>query len=309
MSNLPDSVLITEVLLRDGLQIEPALVPTADKFRLAHGLLSAGLSSLEIGSFVHPEKVPQMADTDVLASQLRVGEAAALHTLVFNERGARRALAAGTRHVRIIVSASDGHSTANAGVPTQEAIERLRPAVRLLSEGQVRIEACIATAFVCPFDGETPPGRVVDVATSLRDFGIQVLHLADTIGAASPRHIRRTVLAVQAEHADIPLGLHLHNTYGMGLANVWEALHLGIRRFDAALGGVGGCPFAPGAAGNIATDDLVNMCHHAGIATGIDVDRLVSLREEVQALLGRRLDSALTAVPATPAPLRPAAVS
>lgn len=308
MSDMPEQVLITEVLLRDGLQIEPVLVPTADKLRLAYGLLNAGLTSLEIGSFVHPEKVPQMADTDRLAAELCAGESAALHTLVFNERGARRALDAGARHVRIIVSASDGHSRSNAGVPTWEAIARLEPAVELLSAAKVRIEACVATAFVCPFDGETPVGRVVDVADRLRDFGIQVLHLADTIGAAGPWHVRRTVTAVRAEQSDIPLGLHLHNTYGMAAANVWEALHLGIRRFDAALGGIGGCPFAPGAAGNIATDDLVNLCHHAGIATGIDVDRLVELRDELQALLGRKLGSALAAVPAKPAPLRTAPV-
>ncbi|MFF9488313.1 hydroxymethylglutaryl-CoA lyase [Streptomyces sp. NPDC014676] len=229
---------------------------------------------------------------------------ASLHTLVFNERGARRALDAGARHVRLTVSASDGHSRANAGVPTREALDRLRPAVELLSAAKVQLEATVATAFVCPFDGETPPADVVDLARSLAGFGISVLHLADTIGAASPWHIRRTVTAVRRELPDLPLGLHLHNTYGMASANAWEALHLGIRRFDAALGGVGGCPFAPGAAGNMATDDLVNLCHHAGIATGVDVDRLVTLRAELQALLGRKLTSALAAVPSAPAPLR-----
>ncbi|MFD5840734.1 hydroxymethylglutaryl-CoA lyase [Streptomyces chartreusis] len=304
MNGMPEQVLITEVLLRDGLQIEPVTVPTEDKLRLAYGFLEAGLTSLEIGSFVHPDKVPQLADTDRLAAELCAGESASLHTLVFNERGARRALDAGARHVRLIVSASDGHSQANAGVPIRQALERLRPAAELLTRAKVQLEATIATAFVCPFDGETPPRRVVETAHRLADLGICALHLGDTIGAASPWHIRRTVTAVQAELYDMPLGLHLHNTYGMASANAWEALQLGIRRFDAALGGVGGCPFAPGAAGNIATDDLVNLCHHAGIATGIDVDRLVALREELHALLGRKLDSSLAAVPAAPAPLR-----
>lgn len=304
MNPLPEQVLITEVLLRDGLQIEPVIVPTPDKLRLAYGFLEAGLTSLEIGSFVHPGKVPQLADTDLLAAELRAGESASLHSLVFNERGARRALAAGARNVRLTVSASDGHSRANAGVPTERALERLRVAAEPLTVAKVQLEATIATAFLCPFDGETSPGRVVEAAHRLAGLGISVLHLADTIGAASPWHIRRTVRAVRAELPDLPLGLHLHNTYGMASANVWEALHLGIRRFDAALGGVGGCPFAPGAAGNIATDDLVNLCHHAGIATGIDVARLVSLRDEVHALLGRKLPSALAAVPGAPVPLR-----
>ncbi|MEU5711720.1 hydroxymethylglutaryl-CoA lyase [Streptomyces flaveolus] len=304
MNGMPEQVLITEVLLRDGLQIEPVIVPTADKLRLAYGFLEAGLTSLEIGSFVHPAKVPQMADTDRLAAQLSAGESVSLHTLVFNERGARRALDAGVRHVRLTVSASDGHSRANAGVPTEEALDRLKPAADLLAEAGVQLEATIATAFVCPFDGETPPEQVVRIADRLTGLGISVLHLADTIGAASPWHIRRTVKAVQARLPHMPMGLHLHNTYGMASANAWEALQLGVRRFDAALGGVGGCPFAPGAAGNIATDDLVNLFHQAGIATGIDVERLAALREELRVLLGRKLDSALSAVPAAPAPLR-----
>lgn len=304
MNGMPEQVLITEVLLRDGLQIEPVIVPTADKLRLAYGFLEAGLTSLEIGSFVHPAKVPQMADTDRLAAQLSAGESVSLHTLVFNERGARRALDAGVRHVRLTVSASDGHSRANAGVPTEEALDRLKPAAELLAEAGVQLEATIATAFVCPFDGETPPEQVVRIADRLAGLGISVLHLADTIGAAGPWHIRRTVKAVQARLPHMPMGLHLHNTYGMASANAWEALQLGVRRFDAALGGVGGCPFAPGAAGNIATDDLVNLFHQAGIATGIDVERLAALREELRVLLGRKLDSALSAVPAAPAPLR-----
>ncbi|MCI3242006.1 hydroxymethylglutaryl-CoA lyase [Streptomyces spinosisporus] len=299
-----EQVLITDVLLRDGLQIEPVTVPTSDKIRLASGLLEAGLTSLEVGAFVHPEKVPQMADTDPLVAALQPGTDAALHTLVFNERGARRAVAAGARHVRFVVSASDGHSRANAGTDTRGALERLEPCARLLTEHGVRIEASIATAFVCPYDGETPPRRVVDVARRLVELGAKVIHLADTIGAASPAHIRRTVCEVRAALPAQPLGLHLHNTYGMASANAWEGVQLGIRRFDAALGGIGGCPFAPGAAGNIATDDLVNLFHHVGIATGVDAAKLVAVRDQLHVLLGRKLESALSSVPAAPVALR-----
>jgi hydroxymethylglutaryl-CoA lyase len=295
-------VLITDVLLRDGLQIEPVTVPTRDKIRLARGLMDAGLTSLEVGSFVHPARVPQMADTDELLAALP-GGAAALHTLVFNERGARRAVAAGARHVRFVVSASDGHSLSNAGVDTVAALDRLEPCADLLTRSGVRMEASVATAFVCPFDGQTPAHRVLSAAKRLIGMGAEVLHLADTIGAASPAHIRRTVGAVQDAFPDQPLGLHLHNTYGMASANAWEGVQLGVRRFDASLGGVGGCPFAPGAAGNIGTDDLVNMLHNAGIGTGIDTERLTAVRDMVRVLLGRRLDSALSAVPAAPVPL------
>ncbi|WP_326570463.1 hydroxymethylglutaryl-CoA lyase [Actinacidiphila glaucinigra] len=262
MSTAPEQVVITDVLLRDGLQNESTVLPLVDKLRLAYGLLEAGLTSLEVGSFVSPRKVPQLADTDRLVARLRPGESVLLHTLVFNERGASRAIGARARDVRLTVSASDGHSLANAGVPRDEALERLRPAVDVLRAHRVRLEATIATAFVCPFDGETDPRTVVELARRLAGSGIRVLHLADTIGAASPWHIRRTVTAVRDALPELPLGLHLHNTYGMASANVWEALRLGVRRFDAALGGIGGCPFAPGAAGNLGTDDLVNLSDH-----------------------------------------------
>lgn len=299
-------VLLTDVLLRDGLQIERAVLPTADKIRLARGLVDAGLTSLEVGSFVHPDRVPQMADTAAVLTALRSTTAATLHTLVFNERGARRAIAAGARHVRFVVSASDGHSTSNAGVGTAAALDRLEPCARLLADHGVCLEACVATAFVCPFDGPTDPARVVRAVERLVGAGSRVVHLADTIGAAAPAHIRRTVSAVRDRFPDTPLGLHLHNTYGMASANAWEGIRWGVRRFDASLGGIGGCPFAPGAAGNLATDDLVNMLHHCGIATGVDGTRLAAVRDEVRALLGRRLDSALSAVPAVPVPLGPA---
>jgi hydroxymethylglutaryl-CoA lyase len=299
-------VAITEVLLRDGFQIEPNLIPTADKVQLGRGLLDAGLPALEVGAFVDPRRVPQMADTAEVVGSLRaLAPASTLYTLVFNERGARRAAAAGVRHVRFVVSASDGHSRANAGADTAGALRRLEPAAATLKAAGITLEASIATAFVCPYDGETDPDRAARVAVALAALGAGPLHLADTIGAASPWHVERTVAAVRRELPGVTLGLHLHDTYGMASANAWAGIQLGIRHFDASLGGIGGCPFAPGAAGNIATDDLVNLLHHAGIATGVDVGRLVGVRDQLHTLLGRRLDSALSAAGATPVELRP----
>jgi hydroxymethylglutaryl-CoA lyase len=299
-------VAITDVLLRDGFQIEPTVIPTADKIQLGRGLLDAGLTGLEVGAFVDPHKVPQMADSAEVAGRLRaLAPASRLYTLVFNERGADRALAAGVRHVRLVVSASDGHSNANAGTDTAGALRRLESTAAILKAAGVTLEASVATAFVCPFDGETDPDRTARVAAALGALGAGPLHLADTIGAASPWHIERTVAAVRRELPGVPLGLHLHDTYGMASANAWTGIQLGIRHFDASLGGIGGCPFAPGAAGNIATDDLVNLFHHAGIATGVDVDRLVGVRDQLHTLLGRRLDSSLAAAKATPVRLRP----
>jgi len=298
-----DQVLITDVVLRDGLQDEPIAVSTEDKLRLAHGLIDAGLTSLEIGSFVHPRKVPQMADTDALVARMS-GTPAMLHTLVLNEHGARRAVAAGARHARLVVSASEGHSQANAGLGTFHALDRLALAAEVLRAGDVRIEACIATAFTCPFDGDITPARTARVADRLVSLGARVVHLADTIGAANPSQVASTVIAVRDRQPSLLVGLHLHNTYGMASASAWQAIQLGITRFDASLGGIGGCPFAPGASGNIATDDLVNMLHREGISTGIDADKLTVVRDQLAALVGHRLSSALASVPAGPSAFR-----
>jgi hydroxymethylglutaryl-CoA lyase len=297
-------VLITEVVLRDGLQDEPVTVASHEKVRLARGLIDAGVRSLEVGSFVSARRVPQMADTGEVLRTLLPDVPASLHTLVFTEHGARQAIDAGAKSVRLVVSATDGHSVANAGVPTDAALDRLAGCASLLAEAGVAFEASVATAFVCPFDGDTAPDRTADVAARLGRLGARVIHLADTIGAARPSQLRATVSAVRDEVPDIPLGLHLHNTYGLAAANAWEGLGLGIHRFDAALGGLGGCPFAPGASGNVATDDLVDFFHREGIATGIDVDKLAELRDQVAIAVGHQLGSALAAIPAVPAALR-----
>ncbi len=296
-------VLITEVSLRDGLQIEPVVVPTEAKIRFATRLVEAGFSSLEVGSFVNPARVATMADTAEVVAGL-ADQRAACHTLVLNERGAHRAVAAGARHARLVMSASEGHSEANSGAGTDEVMRRLARAADVLREAGVRLEGCIATAFVCPFDGDTPAERVVRVARHYADLGVEVLHLADTIGAASPGDVTRALAAVHDVFPIERVGLHLHNTYGMAAANAWAAYGHGVRRFDAALGGLGGCPFAPGATGNIAADDLIHLFHREGIDTGIDTAKLGPLRDELAGLVGHELPSALAKVPATPAVVR-----
>lgn len=298
-----DTVIITEVSLRDGLQIEPVIVPTDHKVAFAHELLAAGFEQLEIGSFVNAVKVPTMADSDEVMRRL-VGGPATLHALVFNLQGARRAVASQNGHVRFVVSASDGHSRANADVDTAGALTRIEDAAAWLKGHGVRTEATIATAFVCPFDGDTPVERVLLTAARLVGTGIEVLHLADTIGAAAPSDIHRMVGAVRSHFPDLPLGLHLHNTYGMAAANVWEGLRLGVRRFDAALGGLGGCPFAPGAAGNIGADDLIHFLHREGMSTGVDPDALAHARQTLERLVRHPLDSSLARTGKPPAPLR-----
>jgi hydroxymethylglutaryl-CoA lyase len=296
---VPEQVHVTEVALRDGLQIEPVVVPTDRKLELARGFVQAGITQLEVGAFVHPRLVPTMADTADVVAGVRELPAMA-HALVLNEQGARRAVAAGAQSVRLVTSASEGHSRSNAGVGTEEAMDRIRAAAEILSAAGIRMEGCVATAFACPFDGDTPVERVVRVVQNYVRIGVEVVHLSDTIGAASPGDVRRAVTAVRDLVSEQALSLHLHDTYGMSAACVWEGLQLGVRRFDAALGGLGGCPFAPGATGNIATDDLVHLLHREGFDTGIDPSALVELRDELATVVGHPLDSSLARASARP---------
>lgn len=298
-------VEITDVLLRDGLQMESVIVPTDVKVDLAAGLLAAGVSALEVGSFVHPGKVPQMADTDDLLARLLATTDVALPTLVFNRRGAERAAYAGARIVRLVVSASEGHSRSNAGVGVGEALDRLQDSVKVLDDHDIAYEACVATAFVCPFDGDTAPGAVADVVERLLGMGAIAINVADTIGAAHPSQVARLMHRLYADYPDANLAIHLHNTYGMAAANVMAAIEAGVRRFDAALGGLGGCPFAPGAAGNIATDDLVHLLAREGISTGIDPDLLGAVRAPLERVVGHRLESAMSRVDAGATPDAP----
>lgn len=298
---MPD-VIITEVAMRDGLQNESTIVSTETKLNLTKRLLACGFSSLELGAFVRADRVPQMADTDDLFAKVDRPDAVTWHALAFNPIGAERAIDSDAESIRVVLSASDGHSRSNAGADSDEALARLRPTIEMLQAASIPVEASIATAFVCPFDGPTPPSRIAELVSAFTTLGISRIHLADTIGAAHPDQIGQAIVAATRAAPTVELGLHLHNTYGMALANALEGYRSGVRRFDTAVGGVGGCPFAPGAAGNIATDDLVNMFHQLGIDTGIDPGRLVNARDALRDALDRDLDSALFNIPAAPAP-------
>lgn len=290
---LPASVTLTEVALRDGLQDEPSALPTAGKLRVFDGLVGAGVRSVELGAFVRKDRVPQMADTDEMFALVGTRPGVTCSGLVMNVPGAKRALAANAAEVRLVVSASDGHSRANAGRSGAEALDELVDAAGVLvsSPRPPAIAAGIATAFVCPYDGPTPPHRLVGIARRLLHAGAQRLSLADTLGAATPVQVRAGIMALRDAFPDLELGLHLHDTCGMALACAWEALQLGVGWFDAALGGIGGCPFAPGAAGNVASEDLLGLLHGVGIRTGVDLDGMLDLVPLLGELVGHDLGS------------------
>ena len=299
----PTSVDILDTTLRDGLQIEKAIVPTDVKVTLAEKLIGAGLKQIEVGSFVNPKKVPQMADTDELLRRLAPHEADGVefYTLVFNLKGAQRAVDAGAKNIKLVLSASEGHSKANSDASIAEASDRLMDAAIFARDQGLRFDITTAVSFICPFDGITEADHLVEVLRPFVDAGAHGIGVADTIGNANPSLVRRNTSAVLEAFPDKPVNLHLHDTYNFGMANVVAALDLGIANFDAAMGGLGGCPFAPGAAGNIGTDDLVHLLHREGVATGVDVEELTEVREPLIAAVGHNLTSSLSDIPATPA--------
>lgn len=269
-------ITITDVYLRDGLQDEDVVVATAEKVRIARLLADAGVPAIEAASFVNPVKVPQMGDADALMAGLAAAgvlSRATVSGLALNDRGIDRAIAAGTPVVSIVTSASEAHSLANAGRSIDAALDSLESAVR--RHPDVRFLAGVSTAFTCPFEGEIPPSRLAHVVDRFNAMGITQIGLADTLGTTATERVLSTLATVIAANPDADLALHLHDAHGQALATALAAIDLGVTRFDAALAGYGGCPFAPGAHGNLATEELVRTLHGAGHETGIDEAALV----------------------------------
>jgi hydroxymethylglutaryl-CoA lyase len=264
-------VRITDVVLRDGLQDEPVIVSTVDKVRIFDALVAAGVREIEAVSFVS-RRVPQMADAEDVLASLGSRPDVRVSGIALNLRGALRARECSLDELRLVVSASEGHSAANAGRTTEKALDEIDEAVSLLSD--IDLVGAVATAFVCPCDGELPISRLLFVVGRLFSAGLRRISLADTLGTATPDQVRRSVAAVRSAYPEALLSLHLHNTAGQALATVDAVMDLGVVALDSSLAGLGGCPFAPGAAGNINTATLVTHLHNRNIPTGINLDAL-----------------------------------
>ena len=277
---MPEPVIICEVGPRDGLQNAKGIMPTATKKRWITALRAAGLREIEVGSFVSPKLIPQMADTGEIVRHAVTLPGLTVVALAPNLRGAMAAYEAGAHRVSVPISISLGHSRANLNRSPDEQVAEIGRMVAWLAEQprQVELEASCSTAFGCSFDGRVPVAEVVRLTAALAAAGVKGLALADTVGYAHPALIREVVRAVRAEIGPVLEGLHLHDTMGLGIANALAGLEEGIRNFDSALAGLGGCPFAPGASGNIVTEDLVFMLESMGFATGIDLERLIAAR-------------------------------
>ncbi|MCV7194287.1 hydroxymethylglutaryl-CoA lyase [Mycolicibacterium brumae] len=292
MTVLPAEVSIREVCLRDGLQLEDPL-PTAAKLELLAAIVATGVREIEATAFVSPTKVPALADAAELSEHLRAFDTVEFSALVASPNGARRALAAGFGSIEYVVSAADAHSRANVGRSTTEATEAIADIVAIAHDAGAAVEVIIATAWDCPFDGPTNPQRSVDIAAAATELGADRIAIADTIGTATPVRVTELVDRVRPVIADLPLGAHFHNTRGAGLACAYAAVAAGVTRLDASVGGLGGCPFAPGATGNIATEDLVYLLRDCGVRTGVDLPATIAAAAVAQRLVGHELPSAL----------------
>ncbi len=281
-------ILIEETAPRDGLQNEKDLLTLSEKIRLVEDLVDCGLPRIQVGSFVNPRAVPQMADTEAVFQGLRKKPGVIYRALVLNEKGLERAASCGVRDVAVFVSASETHSRKNSGCETAEALKRACDVVRQAKSQGLSVQAGVMNAFGCRFEGTVPEQRVLSLAASLVDAGADELCLADTSGLANPLQMEK-IVAEALRNFPIPLGLHLHDTFGFGLANVYAAWKLGVSRFDGACGGLGGCPFIPGAPGNIPTEDLAHLFHAMGLPTGIDLEKLTAVRRRLESRLKRIL--------------------
>lgn len=281
-----DDRLLVQVAPRDGLQIESKWVETADKIALIDGLSACGFTRIEAGSFVSPKAIPALRDGEAVFKGIERQEGVIYVALVPNVKGAQRALDANADELNLVMSASQTHNRANMRMSCEASLEGFGDIVALAQGTKAMLNATVATAFGCPFEGHIDEDRVVSIVRAYRELGIDGITLADTTGMANPRQVARLVTRVLEQVPAAALTLHFHNTRGLGLANVLAAYNAGARRFDAALGGLGGCPFAPGASGNICSEDLVNMCDEMGIPTGVDLQKLITLSRTLPALVG-----------------------
>ena len=290
MSNTyPSRATITEVGLRDGLQMESQFFPTEQKLELLHALIDAGVRRFEATSFVSPRAVPQLADAADLLRQVRRRSDVTLAALAPNAKGIERALEAKADEVVVFISASETHNLKNLNRSRERSLEDMRQAADLVRGTGVHLHGAIAVAFGCPIEGEVALHNVERLASSFAELGFDGITLGDTTGMATPRLVRQRVEMLQRKLPQLPVALHFHNTRGIGLVNVMAGLECGVTSFESSLGGIGGCPFAPGATGNICTEDMVHLLEEMGVDTGIDLAALCEVAREFERLLGRAL--------------------
>lgn len=299
--NVPNIIEFVEVGPRDGLQNEKVLISTADKLALISRAIDAGARRIEVTSFVNPKKVPQMADAEEVCAGLPERNDATYIGLVMNMRGAERAMETGRiNQLGAVVVSTDSFAMANQGQTSAESVSVASDIIKRANAADLTAQATIAASFGCPFEGEVAEDRVIEIAKRLADAWPVEIALADTIGVANPAHVARLVERVREAVSPLPVRVHFHNTRNTGLANVWAAVTAGASVVDASLGGLGGCPFAPGAAGNVPSEDVIYMLERAGIETGMDLEKLVDASNWLSGVMGRKLPGMVAQSPRFP---------
>ncbi|MBI2552969.1 MAG: hydroxymethylglutaryl-CoA lyase [Candidatus Rokubacteria bacterium] len=286
---LPRRVTITEVGTRDGFQIEPDFIPTDLKVEVVNRLSATGMPRIEVTSFVSPKAVPQLKDAEEVMARITRRPGATYAALVPNDKGASRAVEAGVDEIHTVVSASESHNLANVNMTIAESLQKLSAVAEVCRRAGKPVVAGISTSFGCPFEGEVPLQNLESVVARLVDLGAKGIALADTTGMANPGQVARTLEYLMPKFPGIEWTLHTHDTRAMAIPNILAAMECGVTRFDASIGGLGGCPFAPSASGNVCTEDLVHCLHAMGIETGINLDALIDTSKRVQEIVGRPL--------------------
>jgi hydroxymethylglutaryl-CoA lyase len=286
---LPARVTMCEVGTRDGFQIEPEFIATELKVEVVNRLAEAGVPRIEVTSFVHPKVVPQLRDAEEVMAKIRRRPGTRYAALVPNDKGAVRAVDAGVDAIHTVVSASESHNLANVNMTIAESMEKLRAVMQVAARAGVPVASGISTSFGCPFEGEVPAAQLERVVGQLVDLGARAIGLADTTGMANPRQVSQVLERLIPRFPGVEWTLHTHDTRAMAIPNILAAIQCGVTNFDASIGGLGGCPFAPGASGNVCSEDLVHCLHAMGVETGIDLDRLIVTSKRVQDIVGRTL--------------------
>lgn len=289
---LPKRVTICEVAPRDGFQSIKEFIPTEDKIDIIRRLAATGISSLEITSFVHPRAIPQLKDAEeVVRAVIDELDGVDVRALVPNLRGAERAFGAGVKKLKTMLSATDSHSLSNANATVADAQVKQAPIFEFAARENIEVMGSISVAFGCPFEGVVPTERLLEIVGRYDAAGVREISLADTTGMAHPKQVFETLEILQAEFPHIAYSMHFHNTRGMALANTLAALQQGVTLYDSSIAGLGGCPYAPGATGNVATEDLAHMLEEMGIETGTDLDSLINSAKDVRKIIGVPGDS------------------
>jgi len=286
---LPARVTLCEVGPRDGFQIEPAWIPTETKVEIVDRLSETGLPRIEVTSFVHPKVVPQMRDAETVMARIHRRPGTRYVALVPNDKGAGRAVDAGVDAIHTVVSASESHNLANVNMTVRESLAKLGAVLAVAGRARIPVGCAISTSFGCPFEGPVPVERLEWVVASLVDLGARAIGLADTTGMANPRQVTEVLERLMPRFPGVEWTLHTHDTRAMAIPNILAAMACGVTHFDSSIGGLGGCPFAPGASGNVCTEDLVHCLHAMGVETGVDLDRLLGVARRVEEVVGRTL--------------------